>query len=165
MKVSGKEENKARYEREIFTTCTEVAKLNVEADSVKSEKPPRPDISCIISGHRHYFELTEIVDEELAEVESPNSKTVKTGCAFSHDVPLLTTFSKKAQKAYHNLGGSLELLAYYEKQPTPNNRILQSSTKVDLYYMTQDMIYLGPWFRLWIYDIGKKKVLGRWARD
>jgi hypothetical protein len=159
--MSKKEEDKARYEQTIFTEFVEAANLDVDMNSLKSERPPKPDINCTISGERHYFELTEITDQDLARNVSISLKTLETtGGAYSDDEPLVRAFSSKAVKAqnsYTPLDGKLELLAYYDKQYPPLE--LQAATKEHLYWVTQNMVLLGPWSRLWIYDTWNKRVL------
>lgn len=156
--MSAKEDLKARNEKRIFAEFASAARLNIDAGSIRSED--KPDISCMVSGQRHRFELTEITDEDLARNVSINRKTFKTtGGPYSDDEPLIRAFSNKAAKAkyYSVLDGKLELLAYYDKQPPPFE--LQPSTKVDFYWLTQDMVFLGPWSRLWIYDARDNRVL------
>ena len=75
--MSTREREKACYERRIFSEFAAVAELDVRAGSIKSERPPKADVSCMISGNRHYFELTEITDEDLARNVSINRKTLQ----------------------------------------------------------------------------------------
>ncbi|MGH9967299.1 MAG: hypothetical protein ACREBG_05635 [Pyrinomonadaceae bacterium] len=165
--MSIKDEDKARHERRIFAEFASAADLRVDAGSVQSERPPNPDLSCTISGSRHYCELTEITDEDLAKNVNINLKTRETtGGPYSDDTPLLKAFSGKAAKArksYPIFNGKLELLAYYDKQRPAYD--LQPATKVQLYWLTQDMVLFGVWSRLWIYDTRNKKVLWSYSRE
>jgi hypothetical protein len=43
--MQNKDEEKARREREIFTEFTPVTQLSIDAGSIQSERPPKPDIS------------------------------------------------------------------------------------------------------------------------
>src|SRR6266568_3258531 len=98
--MSIRENQKASRERQIFAAFVNAAKLEIDAGSVSSERPPKPDISCTILGHRHYFELTEIKDEDLARNRSINLRThVTNGGPYSEDEPLLKAFSSKAARA------------------------------------------------------------------
>jgi hypothetical protein len=50
--------------------------------SVRSTKPPFPDISCRVDGIQQYFELTRLVHPELANVMGAHlSQLSKTGAA------------------------------------------------------------------------------------
>jgi len=61
--MNPREKEKARRECDIFVEFAKAAKLDLEPDSVKSERPRKPDISCRVTGRRCYFELAEIADE------------------------------------------------------------------------------------------------------
>jgi hypothetical protein len=163
--MSNREKEKARNERRIFTEFVAAADLDIDGDSIQSERPPKPDLSCTVSGERHYFELTEITDEDLARNRSISLKTCQTtGGPISDDEPLARAFSNKAAKAqnsYKSLDGKLELLAYYDKQDPPLD--LQPATNAHLFWVSQDMV-LGTWSRLWIYDTSNKKVLWKCER-
>ncbi|HVS83622.1 MAG TPA: hypothetical protein VHE60_17965 [Pyrinomonadaceae bacterium] len=161
--MSNREEMRARNERRIFNQFIATTNLRVDTGSIQSEKWPKPDISCAISGQHHYFELTEITDEGLARNMSCIDPLKPTGGAYFDDRPLLKAFSTKSHKTYISCDGALELLAYYDKQYPPLD--LQPSIAQQFCWMTQDMILRGPWSRLWIYDSGNKKVLWMIERE
>jgi hypothetical protein len=161
MKPEGK---KARRELKIFRLFAAVAStdagVRIDLGSIKNELPPKPDISCTIDGERHYFELREIVDAGLARITGTAIKEMRiTVGSFSQDEPLLNAFSVKSTKKYDVSDGKLELLAYYEKQSPPPEELLGRSTLTTLYWKTEDMTTLGPWYRLWIYDVCNKRIL------
>jgi hypothetical protein len=161
--ASKRDEEKARWERKILTEFAEAAKLEIVSDSIRSEIPPRPDTSCVIAGQKHYFELREITDQELARRYSISIKTMQqTGGSYSQDDPLIRTFSSKLQKNYRDLDGPLELLAYYEKQCPPPE--LKDSTKETLFWTIQSML-IGQWYRVWIYSTRKREVLCRYRLE
>lgn len=164
-KKNTKEERKAKNEKRIFSEFAVVAKavanLEIELSSIVNEDPPKPDISCLISGQKHYFEMTEITDEDLARRVSISLKdNIVTGGFFSQDGPLVDAFTKKEQKTYLDLDGPLELLAYYEKQYPPPKGKIRGSTLYELDSRTQGMTVFGQWKRLWIYDTWNKRILG-----
>ena len=122
--MSKSAEEKARIERLIFFEFAKSANLShdlkVDLASIQSNDPPAPDVSCRIAGNLHYFEMTEITDNDLAKnVNISRREGVITGGAFSQDKPLFKAISNKSQKSYLGLDGPLELLAYYEKQYPP----------------------------------------------
>ncbi len=162
--ASNKEQEKARRERLIFaefaTVANELAETAFDVVSIKSETPPFPDISCKSAKGRHYFELTEITDKDLARrVSASLEDGCSTAGAYSQDDPLLKAFSSKEQAHYVNLDGPLELLAYYDKQSPPPLSLLMDSTRACLYWVTQRMTVSGPWTRLWIYCRWPKSIL------
>ena len=64
--MTNREDQKAERERVIFGQFIAASELEVQARSIASERPPKPDISCVIGGEKHYFELGEVTDLNLA---------------------------------------------------------------------------------------------------
>lgn len=164
--MTNRENEKAFRERRIFTAFVAAAGLEIDAGSVSSESPPKPDISCTILGHRHAFELTEITDDDLARNVSVNQKTgVTNGGPYSDDEPLLKTLSAKANRNYcAGVGTELELLAYYDKQRPPHLG-LDPSTKTELALLFRKMLLFGAWSRIWLYDLNDGKILLEYRRE
>lgn len=163
--MSVQENQRASRERQIFAAFAASAKLKIDAGSVSSEAPPKPDISCTILGCRHYFELTEITDNDLARNVSVNLKAqVTNGGPYSDDEPLLKSLSAKAGRNYDGVvGGQLELLAYYDKQRPPFG--LEPSTKTQLALLFRKMLIFGEWSRISLYDSNETKVLLVYSRE
>lgn len=119
-------------------------------------------ISCIIGGEKHYFELGEVTDQNLAARVATALREMRvTAGFFSQDHPLIKVFSDKARKTYGNLDGPLELVVYYDKQYPPPDRGLKESTLRDLELIVRDMLN-GAWARVWLYDTWNKAVLSVW---
>jgi hypothetical protein len=156
--MSKRDEDKALWERKIFCEFAMMANLQADEELIQSEEPPRPDISCVVSGQRRYFELVEVTDEKVAESYSLSIKHMQPrSCSYSNDNPLIRAFESKSKKTYETLNGSLELLAYYDKQPsTP---WLKDETLENVYRVSQEMLQSGPWRRIWLYDSQKKQIL------
>ncbi len=156
--MNPREKEKARRERDIFVEFAKAAKLDLEPDSVKSERPRKPDISCRVTGRRCYFELAEIADEEAARDHSIHLNDDEIyGGRLSHVQPLKHVVSAKASKQYCDLDGPLELLFYYEKQVAPY---------FDLTIIPANMgpiVNQNRWTRIWAYDTWKKTIL--WTSD
>jgi len=96
--TSKRNEETARREREIFGGFAIAAMLDVEADSITSETFPKPDISSVMAGHRHYFELAEVVDEGVAESDVLTRTDGRSrGGFYSSDIPLMKIFRAKAE--------------------------------------------------------------------
>jgi len=161
--TSKRNEEKARREREIFSGFAIAANLDVEADSITSETFPKLDISCVIAGHRHYFELAEVVDEGVAVSDALTQKDGSSnGGFYSSDIPLMKIFRAKAEKSYDATGGLLELLAYYDKQDF--DPLLERSTTEEVGRVTNEMLRSGIWHRLWLFDSHSKKILLKEAK-
>ncbi len=169
-KLNKKEEQKEIYERRIFekfaATVNSLNQLEIDLKSISNNRPPWPDIRCYISGKLHYFEMTEIVDDGLAKNVAIGRKEMKiTGGAFSQDSPLLKAFTQKSIKTYPDLDGSLELLAYYDKQYPPPIELLKQDTLHTLNFVVQNMTDSGNWDRLWVYDGWNDQILGVISRQ
>jgi hypothetical protein len=158
-----REEQKALRERTIFAQFAEVAGLQVEPASITSERPPKPDVSCLIEGEPHYFEMCEVTDEGLAARITQSIKTMSiTAGFFRQDGPLLKVLEDKAQKDYETNEGKLELLIYYDRQSSPPNGGLRESTQRQLHLIAKTMLS-ERWSRMWIYDANEHEVL--WMAD
>jgi hypothetical protein len=156
--MSKRDEDKARWERNIFYEFAMTVNIQVDEKLIQSEKPPKPDISCVVSGQKHYFELVEITDEKAAKSYSLSIKHMQPRtCSYSNDNPLIRAFESKSKKTYETLDGSLELLAYYDKQPSAP--WLKSETLETVYQVIREMLQSGPWCRIWLYDVWKKQIL------
>jgi hypothetical protein len=60
------DERQAKHERRIFRHFVKNAKLELRPDTVRSRRPPEPDIRCrTLAGESVAFELVEIVDENI----------------------------------------------------------------------------------------------------
>ncbi len=152
-----KEDVKAQREREIFIEFVKAANLNIEPDSVISEVPPKPDISCELNRARCYFEMAEITDEDLARSRGIHKHDDEIyGGAISHSKPLEDVINTKASKQY-DADGPLELLIYYDKQVPPyfDDKFISANigSKVD------SMIASGRWAGVWAFDRWKKRIL------
>lgn len=162
--AANREEEKAHRERQIFIEFANAAQLNLDPDSVKSERPPKPDISCRIAGELHYFELAEVTDEGLARRLSIALKEMRiTGGALSQRRPLVKAFTDKALKQYLADDGVLELLAYYDKQYpyTPDPTLIPR----EIGSIANSMVSSGSWARVWVYNDWKKEILWKYPSE
>jgi hypothetical protein len=156
--MSLKEIAKAQRERQIFEEFVKAADLEVEISSIRSERPPLPDVSCLIVGERYYFELAEIADNDLARNLALTEKDLKTrGGAFSYSDPLQRVFQIKVAKNYAAPTGKLELLAYFDKQYPPT--FDDSYIPREVGSLAKSMITSGVWRRIWFYDNWNKRIL------
>lgn len=152
-------EQKASRERELFNSFCSSAGLIVDADSVRSNPPPFPDIEFRISGKRSFAELVEITDPAVAQMLDRTKKTqASQATGFCSRTSLLQAFEQKSNKTYQTENDPLILLAYYEKQYpyTPYGPDLIPNT---IGAIAQKMIQSGVWQAIWVYDHWYKKIL------
>jgi len=156
--MSTKEQTKAGRELSVFDEfCTRSA-VDVDRSSIQCQRPPKPDIACTVAGTATEFELVEITDESLAANVARSIKTGEvTGGAFSQHEPLIHAFASKQRKTYER-AGSLQLLAYYDKQypwsyadPTFIDEVVGE--------IARGMVSSGTWSHLWVYDTWKHQLL------
>ena len=58
---------KAERERKMFGGFAEHTGLNIALDSIGSCNPPLPDIRCLLDWGTYFFELAEVVPQDLAK--------------------------------------------------------------------------------------------------
>jgi hypothetical protein len=158
-RIKTAEQKKAEWERHIFRSFASSAKIKLDPRSIRSLRPPHPDIRCQINSKLHYFELGEITSQGLASGVARSIKTGEiTGGSFSQDEPFTYILNQKESKKYRiRKNGDLELLLYYDKQyPPPEDWNLPSMLGTPI---AKRMIQKGPWKRIWVYDDWKKKVI------
>jgi hypothetical protein len=129
----------SQWERDIFVEFAAIAKLELEPESVKSEKYPLPDLSCRIGGRQYYFEVKEVTDKRK----------------------LLREISDIKLKSYFAPSGYLELLICYTSEEKPHLAEMVQS----LVELAKDMTELRRWHRLWIYDRHAKQILWTYSSD
>lgn len=107
-------EAKRYREWKIFQNFYRAADLNVRPASVSLCEPPVPDVCCEIDGRDQYFELGEVVMEQIARDASSASRTDGVhGGPVSSRGPLLELFRKKCLKRYITNGTPLHLLLHF----------------------------------------------------
>jgi hypothetical protein len=160
--LNSREEQKARRERKVFLQFATVAQFDLELASVVSERPPKPDISCVIGGVTHYFELAEIIDQGFAHKCGMHRNDDEIfGGFLSHDKPLRHVFNAKANKSYGALNGPLELLVYYNSQVAPY--FDSSFIPTNVGSVANNMMTSRGWSRVWAFDTWKSEIL--WKRQ
>lgn len=109
------------YERSIFRRFVRAVNLPINPWSVRSLKPPFPDISCRLNGVPHYFELTRMVERAFANSMGHHlSQLTRTGSVapladiYDDRAALKETIERKARKTYQRLGRPVALLIYID---------------------------------------------------
>ncbi len=153
------------YESKAFVRFVIASGLVGDPFDHENENPPLPDIRSRIDGQTYYFEVGQIVDEELARRATISEKTGKiTGGAFSELVPLLKMFREKCANSYPTNGAPVDLLLCYSRQAPPDEKVLLEYLKCYEAEITL-LIRDGPFSRIWIYtDSPPRKVLWQAAR-
>jgi hypothetical protein len=156
--------NKADDERRVFEEFAALAGLRIDPASVRSEEPPLPDISCLIDGRRHYFELTRVADQPLAdETGRLLTRARKTGdggvgrfLSYDDRTILVDAVERKAATRYQTGGDPRSLLVYYDGVI----HVLALLELVEPTFRDLQTKYRHHWTALWLYDRVGKRCLG-----
>jgi hypothetical protein len=151
------------HEQKVFSNFVNAAKLNVIPDSIRPEEAPLPDISCHIDGHLHYFELTRVADQSIAnEVGALLKETRRTGKGgvghvtwYDDRQMLRKAITRKNDKKYETHGAPLDLLVYYDVtiSPSPLPELIDS-----IFHSLQTEFH-DQWNKIWLYDWSNNQVM------
>jgi hypothetical protein len=167
MKIDVKR-GKDLHERDIFRRFVRAAGLHVEPRSVRSSKPPNPDISCRLDDIPYYFELTRMVHPGSAELMGRHlSQLGRTGSApslgfdtYDDRAALRETIERKASKTYQTHGRPVMLLIYIDGALHPPRMLPALASTI--------LEEQGPkrhWAGIWLYDDAVMDVIARWVRE
>jgi hypothetical protein len=110
-------DQKEAHERAVFLEFARAARLVVDDKTVRSCKPPEPDIRCEVAGRPIYFELGRLLDEGMQRLKLRllRGETVSYG---DEDVrlPEREMLRKKLEKAYTTSGTPVDLVLYYDDE-------------------------------------------------
>jgi hypothetical protein len=115
--LSGDDLKQAR-EWDLFVRFCEAGNLGVDPAEVDMLDPPWPDLKTEISGHLHYFELGEIVQQDWVKAAAQqerkpiNHSPLPLTKVWS---PLESIIQKKMTKKYAPQAIPLSLLLYWER--------------------------------------------------
>lgn len=154
---------KTDHELMVFKGFAEISGLDIDSGSIKSESPPLPDISCTVSGQKHFFELTRAVDQQIANdigyVLSEGRKTGYTRNSKIHsycDVEIITdAVTRKTAKQYETDRDKVDLLIYSDG--IYHGRLNEAIIEEEVNKLREQ--YKDRWGTIWIYDHPKQKLL------
>jgi hypothetical protein len=159
---------KASEERKIFRRFAQTAGLGVAPQSVRSGRPPYPDISCRIDGVRRYFELTRMTHPSFANAVGRRvDQTKRTGVPpppqadiYDDRLALRDTLARKATKFYQHACSPLALLIHIDGIFHPPRMRPEWAEAI-----FQEEGGASRWDGLWLYDAVYDKVVARWTRE
>jgi hypothetical protein len=108
-----KEEAKAAEEYAVFQAFAAAARLSVVAGSVRSRRPPEPDIVCDLSGgERVAFELVGLEDRDLTHATARAKADLNVSRGVGFDDPTLEEIRKKLTDKRYQTPHPMELVAH-----------------------------------------------------
>src|SRR5665213_799887 len=110
-------------EWEIFVRFSQAVELEIDPAEVEMldpnfSSPPPPDLRCPVAGEMHYFELGEVIQEDLARASTARTRrrVLEPRIPLTKVwTPLEDIVTKKLRKAYNPAAKPLSLLLYYER--------------------------------------------------
>ncbi len=112
------DDRKRAREWDLFLRFCEVGNLEIDPAGVEMLDPPWPDLRAHIFGNLHYFELSEIVQEDWLRAEAQREKKPFDDWRLpltEVSPPLITIIQKKCKKSYAPQATPLSLLLYWER--------------------------------------------------
>ncbi|WP_426415059.1 hypothetical protein [Aestuariirhabdus sp. LZHN29] len=137
------EQDKGVEEVRVFKEFVRVAGLPIEIDTVRKCYPPKPDIRCRYHGGEWvYFELTELCDENLAQLDG-RTLLQRSDRLWVAD-PAERIVRKKLRKHYP-VSRPVELLCYKRgRLAAPDSEMLALIRPLVVQYP-------GPFTRVWFF--------------
>lgn len=152
------EQKQQTAESLVFISFATATDLLADPFMHDNESPPRPDIRTSIDGQDYYFELGEIVDEDLAKNIARSRKLgLVSGCRLSQVDPLVKMLKQKCEKKYETDGAPVDLLLYYWRQGPYQTTIdnYLAGTRRDI----EESLRKSQFDKIWIYGWESEKVL------
>jgi hypothetical protein len=161
-------QSKDEHEREVFGKFAKAACLFVAPGSVRSVKPPRPDISCRLDGVTYYFELTRMlhagtaarIGRHLREL-STTGRAAPLGLDSYDDRAALREAVKRKDRPKHQTGGGpVALLIYIDGVFHPPGMLSEWAQTI--------LNCEGPkthWAGIWLYDVVRGQIVAKWLRE
>ena len=109
--------DKEKWEQRVFAAFAKRSGLKINECSIKSCKPPMPDICCSLDGSDYFFELAEVVPQ--VQAQALNTKGVYTSAFPDPDElgprAMVNILRQKRGKKYETGGSPVDLLLYFSK--------------------------------------------------
>jgi hypothetical protein len=152
-----KAERKRAAELSIFRSFASVCGLPIDEGSPENHKPDYPDILCTIAGQRYWFELGQIIHEEVAEKLNPKRRTLDGGFSYDREEPFLELVNSKGSKRYITEGLSVDLILYFDLRlgtTASVRRLCERHTD-----LLDSLTTTGPFKRVWIFNVATQEVV------
>jgi hypothetical protein len=145
--MSGKDESKAKNERECFAEFLKIVGWPVDFVSFESRNAPAPDILCTLNGKSVAFELLSVTQGEFLQPLT-NAQII-----YPDETTLKRNLLKKLRTEYES-NFPIELLIYYRNSMATNDLNLIDTQEVlwnNSYDQFRRIWYLGESNRLFLF--------------
>jgi hypothetical protein len=143
-------ERKRAIELVVFQSFAYASGLPVDEGSAENRDPDYPDILCAISGEKYWFELGQIINEEVAEKLNPNRRKQDGGFSYDQEKPFVDVVMSKATKKYVTEGAPVDLVLHFDLRlgsAATVDRLVDKHAK-----LLDSLTTTGPFKRVWIFD-------------
>ena len=144
------DERKRTLEMLVFLSFASASGLPIDEGSPENGAPCYPDIACTISGQPYWFELGQIINEEVAEKLNPKRRKQEGGFSYDQEKPFVERVNDKATKRYKTEGAPVDLVLHFDLRlgsaATVKRLIEKHATLLD------SLTTVGPFKRVWIFD-------------
>ncbi|MBK9170035.1 MAG: hypothetical protein IPM24_21585 [Bryobacterales bacterium] len=152
-----KAERKRAIEMDVFLSFASTSKLSIDAGSPENRDPDYPDIMCTISGQKYWFELGQIIHEEVAEKVNPKRRTLDDGFSYDQDRPFVNLIVSKAEKKYETDCAPVDLVLHFDLRFGTAASVLRLCEKHSA--ILAALTSTGPFERVWVFDEFNKTVI------
>jgi hypothetical protein len=153
------DERKRAFEMSVFKSFASVSGLPIDEGSPDNGAQYYPDIGCTISGERSWFELGQIIHEEVAEKLSPKRRKEEGGFSYDQETPFVTLVSDKATKRYETEGATVDLVLHFDLRLGTAASVQRLIEKHGT--LLESLTTSGPFKRVWIFDDHTKEIVWR----
>ena len=154
--------SKTEREMSVFRSFAVASGLAIDEGSAVNAVPRHPDIRCTISGQLYWFELGQIISEEVAAKINPKRRNVDSGFSFSQEHPFVEIIQEKARKMYDTYGAPVDLILYFDLRLGTEGVVRLLIEKHA--GLLNSLVTVGPFSRVWIYDDWTKIVVSSHSR-
>jgi hypothetical protein len=157
----GKEERKRTIEMAIFKSFASASGIGMDEGSAINHPPDAPDVRCTISGKPRWFELGQIINEEVAAKINPKRQASTPGFSFSQEDPFVEIITKKKSKTYQTAGDPVDLVLHFDLRLGSKSVVLgQIEKHADL---LESLLADGSFSGVWIFDDWTKSIV--WSKS
>lgn len=153
------DERKRAIEMLVFLSFASVSGLPIDEGSPENGAQGYPDIGCTISGQPYWFELGQIINEEVAEKLNPRRRKQESGFSYDQEQPFVERVKDKATKSYKTEGAPVDLILHFDLRlgtaASVRRLIEKHGTLLD------SLTTSGPFQRVWIFDEHTKEIVWR----
>jgi len=153
------DERKRALEMSVFLSFAPVSGLSIDEGSPVNGAQDYPDIGCTILGKPYWFELSQIINKEVAEKVNPRHRKQEGGFSYDQEKPFVERVIDKATKTYKAEGAPVDLVLHFDLRlgtaATVKRLIEKHRTLLD------SLTTPGPFKRVWIFDDHAKEIVWR----